>query len=172
MLKNISTNKHTKRLVHGIGINDLKNAARIIIDDKDCMSPFYQTWANMLKRCYSDSYLKSRPTYKDCTVCDEWLLFSNFKAWMETQDWKGKQIDKDILEPGNRMYAPDFCIFVTHEINNILNNLPKNRVTKITMESKYAYIIKMANEQTNLKLKRGLLVHAELYLESKKDRLS
>jgi len=44
-----------------------------------------------------------------------------FRAWMIQQDWRGKQLDKDILHPGNKIYSSETCIFVTHEINNLLS---------------------------------------------------
>lgn len=39
---------------------------------------------------------------------------------METQSWEGKQIDKDILVHGNKLYSPDTCIFVTHQLNSLI----------------------------------------------------
>jgi len=41
---------------------------------------------------------------------------------MEKQDWQGKQLDKDILVKGNKLYAPDTCIFVSSEINKLLSD--------------------------------------------------
>ena len=77
----------------------------------------------MLNRCYGIKYQERQPTYNGCVVCDEWLTFSNFKAWMEKQGWKGKQLDKDLLKPGNKVYSPDTCIFVTKEVNVMLNDV-------------------------------------------------
>lgn len=73
----------------------------------------------MLKRCYSEKYQKKQPTYKECTICKEWLLFSNFKLWMKKQDWKDKELDKDMLFQGNKHYSPKFCIFIPQEINKL-----------------------------------------------------
>lgn len=114
-------NKRNK-LVYGVGINDADYAVdkREISDGKKkstwrCI--YYTTWSDMLKRCYSERYQTKYPTYKGCGVCDEWLIFSNFKAWMETQDWEGKQLDKDLLKVGNKIYCPEWCIFVDRKIN-------------------------------------------------------
>ena len=71
----------------------------------------------MMRRCYSDSCHKVQPTYKGCEVCDDWLVFSSFKRWMENQDWSGKQLDKDLLIPGNKIYSPDACSFVSKQLN-------------------------------------------------------
>ena len=73
----------------------------------------------MIKRCYDKNTQIKRPSYIGCSVCEDWLTFSNFKAWMETQDWKGKYLDKDILKSDNRIYGPDRCVFVSNRINNL-----------------------------------------------------
>jgi hypothetical protein len=81
---------------------------------RDC--PFYGTWRSMLERRlnrYDD------PTRRDVTVCEEWKFLSHFIAWAETQDYKGKQLDKDIRIPGNKGYRTDACLYVTPKINTL-----------------------------------------------------
>lgn len=73
----------------------------------------------MITRSLSSNYKKNHPTYKDVKVCKEWLIFSNFKAWMEQQDWEGKELDKDLLGDG-KLYSPDTCCFLPLEINSFL----------------------------------------------------
>lgn len=73
----------------------------------------------MLKRCYSENLHKSSPTYLDCEVCDEWKTFSNFRSWMESQDWEGKELDKDLLGNG-KLYSPDTCTFLPRIVNSFL----------------------------------------------------
>ena len=80
--------------------------------------PFYQTWSDMLKRCHSEKFQENRPTYKGCTVSGEWLKFSAFKTWMEKQDFEGKELDKDLLFEGNKVYSAETCVFVTQMVNN------------------------------------------------------
>ena len=114
-----------KRLLHGVGINDA--------DYKTCVTlrtdgikktlwkcPYYERWSNMLQRCYFKKYQEAVPTYKGCVVCDEWLTFSNFKKWMEQQDWEGKHLDKDFLGNGSKIYNPSTCVFVPPEVNGFL----------------------------------------------------
>ena len=79
--------------------------------------PYYRAWASMLNRCYSAKLQDERPTYKDCTVSEDWHTFSNFRAWMAAQDWEGKQLDKDLLAQGNKVYGPNVCVFVTPMVN-------------------------------------------------------
>lgn len=82
--------------------------------------PYYNTWGNMLCRCYSASFKRRSPTYEGCIVHEDWHLFSDFKAWMETQDWEGKQLDKDILVEGNKVYSPETCVFVSQSLNSFM----------------------------------------------------
>lgn len=62
---------------------------------------------------------KNKPTYEGCTVCDEWLYFSNFKKWFDENYIEGFQLDKDIIIRGNKVYSPQTCCFVPKEINII-----------------------------------------------------
>ena len=110
--------KKSRKLVYNVGINDADYNVYEYINGKIVRwCPYYDTWKGMLRRCYSEKYQSKKPTYKGCSVCDEWLTFSNFKNWMETQDYKGKHLDKDLLKVGNRVYSPSLCVFVHHKIN-------------------------------------------------------
>ena len=82
---------------------------------------------SMLKRCYSENSLTTNPTYKGCSVCDEWLTFSNFRRWMETQDWEGKALDKDLLVYQNKIYSPETCCFISSKLNTFLVKSDKIR---------------------------------------------
>jgi hypothetical protein len=108
--------------VYGHGINDLDEPARIYSGGKKRHCPFYKTWANMIKRSYYEKSKVSQPTYEGVTVTPEWWSRRAFTEWMRGQEWQGRQLDKDILWPGNKIYAPDKCLFVPQEINNLLTN--------------------------------------------------
>lgn len=125
----MKTGKLSKpRLVYGVGINDadyvVKKWEEIgYVDGKRKQKliwccPYYQVWTEMLKRCYSPKYQDRQPTYKGCSVSEEWLKFSNFKRWMEQQDWEGMQLDKDLLFEGNKVYSAETCVFVTQMVNS------------------------------------------------------
>lgn len=107
-------------LIYGIGINDADYTVNPRVRGKHVICPFYSAWKSMLLRCYSKGHLKKCPTYAGCSVSKEWLLFSNFKAWMETQDWRGMVLNKSILIPGNKLYSADACVFVSRGLNQIL----------------------------------------------------
>ena len=114
-------------LVHGVGINDANYAVteletievngvrkrRIV-----WVCPYYSVWTNMLKRCYSAKFQERNPTYKGCSVSKEWWRFSNFRRWMEAQDFEDKQMDKDLLFEGNKVYSAETCVFVTSVVNS------------------------------------------------------
>lgn len=89
--------------------------------------PYYQTWVDMLKRCYSIKTQNKHPTYRGCSVSEEWKTFSNFRAWMVKQDWEGNHLDKDLLFEGNKIYSEDTCVFVSRMVNNFTIDRGANR---------------------------------------------
>ena len=106
--------------IYGVALNDADYIVTPTINNVQVECPFYRRWRSMITRCYSAKYQKRQPAYKGCTVCDEWLTFSNFKSWMETQDWEGKCLDKDLLVYQNKVYSPETCVFVSQELNKFL----------------------------------------------------
>lgn len=127
----------TKKLVYGVGINDADYVTQRFetigyVNGKQkqklvWICPYYKSWRDMLKRCYSTKYHQQYPTYKGCSVSEDWLAFSNFKAWMEKQDWEGKHLDKDILFEGNKVYGAETCVFVTLTTNNFTTDRGNDR---------------------------------------------
>lgn len=109
------------KLVHGAGLNDANYKVTTYINGRQFMCPFYDRWKSMLERCYSLKFQSKNPSYVGCIVCDEWLTFSNFKKWMESQGWEGKELDKDLLVKGNKLYSAETCIFIDKEINQFTN---------------------------------------------------
>jgi len=116
------------KLVHGVGVNDADYAVQPRgPDGKGRMCLYYQAWKDMLTRAYCQKYHAKRPTYVGVTVCEEWHSFMAFRAWMETQDWEGKHLDKDIIVPGNKVYSPATCAFVSLHINSLLTDSAASR---------------------------------------------
>lgn len=89
----------------------------------------YLRWHDMMNRCYNEKFHEKHPQYKGCTVCEEWLNYSNFKIWYEQNKIAGMKLDldKDILFKGNKEYSPATVAFVPHEINTLFINGKKNR---------------------------------------------
>ena len=109
----MKSNRKNYPFAYGKGINDVANVWNY------CQKAF-QVWRSMLQRCYDEKYQKKEPTYIGCTVCEEWLRFSNFLRWFEDNYIDGYHLDKDIIHKGNKVYAPENCAFVPREINSLL----------------------------------------------------
>ena len=105
------------KMVCIVGINDADYVVSHCVNGKHAICPFYATWVNMLARCYSAKIQAAHPTYIGCSAVTEWHSFMSFRAWMEQQDWEGKQLDKDLLIAGNKVYSPDTCVFVSRKLN-------------------------------------------------------
>lgn len=89
------------------------------LEDVDCTTESYIKWHDMIHRCYNEKFHKRQPQYKGCTVCVEWLNYSNFKIWYDQHKIPGMtlDLDKDILFKENKIYSPETCCFVSHTIN-------------------------------------------------------
>ena len=81
----------------------------------------YKFWNSMIERGYSDVYKAKQPTYKNCTVCEEWLNYQVFAKWVDKNyyeiDSRRMQLDKDIIVKGSTVYSPETCVFVPIDIN-------------------------------------------------------
>lgn len=108
-----------KKLILGVGINS-GGKYKTAIDGKRAKS--YATWLNMLKRVYCPKCHTTQPTYLSCSVSDEWLEYQEFAEWFSNHEYsnRGYGLDKDLLLPGNKIYAPDRCVFVPQQLNNLL----------------------------------------------------
>lgn len=105
--------------VFGLGINDVQK--RIFKDGK--IEPSYSHWREMIKRC-------AFKPYDNCSCCEEWLRYSNFLDWFNSEDSgykEGYALDKNILVKGNTLYSPSTCCFVPQEINNLVQNNKQHR---------------------------------------------
>ena len=172
-----------RKLVHGVGDNDIRLPGN---------DPIYIIWKSMLGRCYSKKIKHVQPTYTGISCCVEWYTLSVFRDWVLSQNWEGKQLDKDLLVHGNTEYSPSTCMFVTAQINSIIRirknrsvDLPRgvNRNGKkyqggfnktylgsfdtpeeahaVYITARNAHIQKIANQQTDSRIRDALLTHME-----------
>lgn len=97
----------------------------------------YRLWYSMLRRCYDEkAQERSRgKSYADCTVCNSWLNYSNFARDITLlfgyEDWlngKGYCLDKDTINPNNKVYCKEFCCFIPYQenIGDIHRRNPQN----------------------------------------------
>lgn len=91
----------------------------------------YKVWYAMLNRCYNEKFHKIEESYKNCSVCDEWLCYENFEKWFNNNyyeiDNEKMHLDKDILVKRNKIYSPETCVFVPHVINGLFVKSDKAR---------------------------------------------
>jgi len=109
-------NLKRRKLLYGVGIND---ADYVTQPSKGVRCPFYDKWHSMIRRCYSEKSLSRYPLYENVFVDENWWIFSNFKKWMEKQDWKGKVLDKDLIGDG-QLYSEDTCLFISNRVNSFI----------------------------------------------------
>lgn len=94
----------------------------------------YYKWYDMLRRCYNLNYHLKRPTYKDCSVYEEWKCFANFEKDYEELLKENNfpedielDLDKDIIFKGNKIYSKENCVLVTKRINTLFIKSNKSR---------------------------------------------
>lgn len=113
----------------------------------------YSCWVHMIERCYYEKNQNLHQSYYGtCTVCDEWLNFQVFAKWHEDNSYEIDErlhLDKDILYPGNKIYAPDKCILTPQRINELFSYKPKNNGLPVGIsKTKYGeYVAKYNGEQ-------------------------
>ena len=116
----------------------------------------YKIWKSMLERCYDEKEHKRHPTYKDCSMCEEWHNFQKFAEWYYNNYYEveGERmcIDKDILVKHNKIYSPDTCIFAPNTINNLFIKSNKTRGDSVigttSKNGKYMVQCWLINPQT------------------------
>ncbi|MFT8312942.1 MAG: hypothetical protein ABF633_01660 [Clostridium sp.] len=99
--------------------------------DNRLVKKAYQTWSNMMTRCYNKKWQEKFPTYIGCSVCDEWHDYQVFAKWFYDNYYiingHRMDLDKDILIKGNKIYSPNTCVFVPHFINALFIKKDANR---------------------------------------------
>lgn len=133
-----------QKKVYGVGVYDMVGMSN---------TPEYIRWSSMLKRCYDTKWIQQyRPTYINASVCNQWLIFSNYYAYCKAHYFYGAVLDKDILVPGNKLYSPTTCVFVPEDVNLIVVCNPStNRLFGVT-KNKNSYTAKITINKTTVNL--------------------
>ena len=148
----------------GVMANSFSIASRLKFDRgfydspiKTKNNPLYPFWASMFQRCYSSNLHKRLPTYKDCTADRKWWLYSSFEKWALHQgDITGKNLDKDLLKLGNKVYSEDNCLFISHKINTLFQESTLGRGKYLTgvhwskQKKKFTAVIKRHGKAEHL----------------------
>ena len=129
------------------------------VRENDQLLKEYKLWQDMLKRCYNNKFHDTRPTYKGCSVSNNFRYYPYFKEWCNKQigfDQDGFDLDKDILSRGTKVYSEDTCCFVPKEINNsftVITNKKSNYYVGVSYHKKFGKFYSRLNKfgkQTSL----------------------
>lgn len=90
---------------------------------------------NLYTRCYNPKYQEKKPTYIGCYMHEYVKDFQMFAHWLNLQphfnsvDDSGKfyNLDKDLIEKGNKCYAFDKMVLVPITINSFLTKANSKR---------------------------------------------
>lgn len=82
----------------------------------------HRHWRHVLERTVSHRNIQR---YEDCSVVEEWYSLQNFAEWLvEQKNGLAKEengrlyhLDKDMVCKGNRVYCPEYCVFLPNEVN-------------------------------------------------------
>ena len=159
-------------MVYGHGIND---TSRGWMTANDKNQRIYRTWKNMLCRCYSEKYQEKHPTYKGCSVCNNWLMLSNFIRDLKFIDGYDEEkflngnlcLDKDIKSNGeNKEYSLNNCLWVSSAENirqaiktredNYFKNKNNPCSIKIAQYDKNGNIIKIWSSSREIQRELGI----------------
>jgi hypothetical protein len=107
--------------------------------------PYYRKWRSIIKRCFSTKLQEKYPTYKGCSITEDWKRLSNFIIWVDNQpnkDWRNSNLDKDFLVSGNKHYSPETCVFISSVVNTFIIDSGRARGK---------YMIGVSAEQNSIK---------------------
>lgn len=110
-----------RSLICGVGLNDY--FGEIVVGNVRLAE--YDIWRRMIRRCYSEEFLCTFPTYRGAFVEDYLLSLQNFYNFSKTVvnfNKDGWDMDKDIL--GRRIgvhgYTRETLVYVPKEINYLI----------------------------------------------------
>lgn len=100
------------------------------IENQHKASWAYLKWSSILERCYAPDNEVTAEIYAGVSVHEEWHNFQNFAEWATKQVGYGNErwaIEKDIINKGSRIYAPENCCFLPQELNNLILKASRSR---------------------------------------------
>ena len=113
-------------LVHGVGYNSADRRRMLGLPVHEATGRPHSKWKDMLARCYKSG----ASAYAGCTVCKKWHDFQEFADWFVAQTYSGAkdaELDKDILDPINKVYSPEYCSVVPRVINQMFRDTRSQR---------------------------------------------
>ena len=130
-LETVKRHHIRKEFIVGICKNDLTVPTYSMVDGKAVKRPYYRSLQNMLQRTCCPKVHSRQPTYRNVTVCKEWLdSAEEFRLWFEAQYRPPRpDLDKDLLSSptGPKVYSAETCLFIPKAINTLFSS---NRATR------------------------------------------
>lgn len=145
------------------------------MDDIDYHSNAWIRWTNMMQRCYSKKVHEQKPYYKNCSVCEEWHNFSNFKIWYDTHFIPGTQVDldKDLVGKCSNVYSPETCSLITHFMNTLFEKRGSSRRISKNKKGKFSAVMSILNKniligkyETEEEAKKGFAEYKKNYIKN------
>jgi len=132
-------------------------------------TPEYNSWINMLSRCYYDKYTNrdtgNRP-YDNTIVSKEWHNFQTFAEWYLKESDRISSIkngvvlalDKDLLGSVSKMYSPNTCCLIPRCINSEIRDNTKKLVngelSTLRLMLNGVYCLRLAVNGKSFQIKR------------------
>lgn len=115
----------------------------------DADSDAFIRWRNMIQRCYNSKVHSYKPYYRGKKVCEEWLIFQNFKIWYDEHMIPGAKVDldKDLICKSSNIYSPETCVFISHFLNTLFEDRGTEKKIEQTGDGKFKVYMYILNKK-------------------------
>lgn len=165
------------KLISGVGYNSAERRKELGMPYHETTCRSYSKWYDMINRCYKPR----AAAYEDCTVCLKWHDYQEFADWFASQPYASEldiELDKDILDPLNKIYSPEFCSLVPRVINQIFRNTRSQRgrlpvgVTVATRDEGFVSRLSMYGKSVYLGKCHDIIEAFEVYNAARRNYLN
>ena len=152
--------KHGKTQSCGCISKEIQHNKKTIFEEDKRL---YGIWSGIKSRCNNPNTTCSKYYYqKNITICDEWLVWSNFKKWALANGYNDTLTIDRINNKGN--YEPSNCRWVNYEEQaNNTSNIKLLTFNNITLSlSQWSRKLNIKEPTLSARLKRGWSVEKAL----------
>lgn len=128
-IRKLTTRNPYHPSVHGFGYRGVGNYK---VSIGGVHTNEYKIWKGIMYRIFSGE----NKTYKNVSVCEEWLNFQNFAKWYDENYPKHIndikfEIDKDLKQYSFdfKIYSPETCVWLPKRINIFIYRKHKNTIS-------------------------------------------